>query len=147
MIVGFAGTRFMVTEAQFTALLEVIFDLDAQQPITQFLNGFARGADRIATSLVLQFTRAMVVAYPGDAAQQDAADEQAQLAPGRVSIHPVLPYLKRNKLIATRCAQLIAVPASAIEERRSGTWATVRYARAAGPPRTIILPDGSLLRE
>jgi predicted Rossmann fold nucleotide-binding protein DprA/Smf involved in DNA uptake len=33
------------------------------------------------------------------------------------------------------------------EELRSGTWATVRYARRIGRPITLLFPDGGVLRE
>jgi predicted Rossmann fold nucleotide-binding protein DprA/Smf involved in DNA uptake len=39
---------------------------------------------------------------------------------------------------------MIATPHSYVEIGRSGTWATVRYARKAGKPIYLILPDGLL---
>jgi hypothetical protein len=56
---------------------------------------------------------------------------------------PAKPPLDRNRDIVADCSRLIACPRG--PERsypRSGTWATVRYARAAGKPVTIIWPDG-----
>jgi hypothetical protein len=38
----------------------------------------------------------------------------------------------------------VAAPRTPIETLRSGTWATVRYARAYGRPVWIVLPDGSV---
>jgi predicted Rossmann fold nucleotide-binding protein DprA/Smf involved in DNA uptake len=38
-------------------------------------------------------------------------------------------YLERNKDIVNSCEQLIACPLTQEEELRSGTWATIRYAR------------------
>ena len=40
---------------------------------------------------------------------------------------------------------IIAFPASAEEVIRSGTWATIRYARKTKTPLHIILPDGNFL--
>lgn len=53
-----------------------------------------------------------------------------------------LPPLVRNRIIVAHCEMLIATPREADEVRRSGTWATIRYAREAGKPVVIILPDG-----
>ena len=56
-----------------------------------------------------------------------------------------LPYLERDKYIAGcvagfRTDLLIAMPRQPREVLRSGTWATVRYARRAGTPVIILLP-------
>lgn len=45
-------------------------------------------------------------------------------------ILPVRPYLKRNHDIVDYCDILIACPRTSNEEMRSGTWATIRYARS-----------------
>lgn len=52
------------------------------------------------------------------------------------------PYLERNRDIVMACEVLIATPKTADEELRSGTWATVRYARKASKPVIIVNPDG-----
>jgi hypothetical protein len=39
---------------------------------------------------------------------------------------------------------VIAAPMSSAEILRSGTWATIRYARKAGKPVLIIWPNGEL---
>ena len=55
--------------------------------------------------------------------------------------------LARNRRIVASVDELVACPRGFTEELRSGTWATVRYAREAGIPRTIIWPDGTTTRE
>lgn len=54
------------------------------------------------------------------------------------------PYLDRNKHIVRDTNRLIATPAQKEEQLRSGTWSTIRYARKAGKPVTIIYPDGTI---
>lgn len=49
-------------------------------------------------------------------------------------------YLDRNRDIARACDLLVACPRTGHEELRSGTWATVRYARAMGKPVIIVEP-------
>lgn len=58
-------------------------------------------------------------------------------------IHQPLEYLQRNHAIVSVCAKLVATPRTYSRESRSGTWATIRYARDQGKPVMIIYPDGS----
>lgn len=61
-----------------------------------------------------------------------------------VIIHPEKPYLERDRDVAA-VDILIAVPHTAAELVRSGTWATVRIARSL---RTVLIirinPDGTI---
>lgn len=57
-------------------------------------------------------------------------------------IYAVRPYLKRNRDIVAVSNVLVAAPKGFSEELRSGTWATVRYARKKGIPIIIVLPNG-----
>jgi len=52
------------------------------------------------------------------------------------------PPLTRNHDIVDCTELLIACPKSMKEELRSGTWATVRYARKLERPVIIIYPNG-----
>ena len=51
-------------------------------------------------------------------------------------------YLERNRDIVDACDILIACPRTLKEELRSGTWATVRYARKVGKPVAILWNNG-----
>jgi hypothetical protein len=61
-------------------------------------------------------------------------------------VRPPADYLDRNRAIVADCDHLLACP-NGSEELRSGTWSTVRYARRAGKPATIIYPDGRIEEE
>lgn len=50
------------------------------------------------------------------------------------------PPLERNRDIVDVCAVLIAAPLQRAEVLRSGTWATVRYARTTGKTVLTIWP-------
>ncbi len=54
-----------------------------------------------------------------------------------------LPPTDRDRLMVDDCEALIATPRLMVEELRSGTWATVRYARKQRKPVHIVWPDGS----
>lgn len=47
-------------------------------------------------------------------------------------------YMIRNDALVALCDKLIAFPLTATEERRSGTWATVRRAKKANKPVTLF---------
>lgn len=64
-----------------------------------------------------------------------------------VTVLDPLPPLVRNRNIVLATDRLIAAPAGFAEEQRSGTWATVRYARKIGRPITIVWPDGTASEE
>lgn len=57
--------------------------------------------------------------------------------------HDPLDPLVRNQRMVDRCDALLAAPAEMAEERRSGTWSTVRKARKARVPVVIVFPDGT----
>ncbi len=54
-------------------------------------------------------------------------------------------YMARNRAIVEASDFLIAAPYEIVEVRRSGTWATIRYARSLGVPLVIYLYDGTEL--
>lgn len=60
---------------------------------------------------------------------------------GPTELREPAEYLDRNHAIVDECSVLIAAPRSLTEEQRSGTWATVRYARKMGRPVVILDPE------
>ena len=121
MKIGFTGTREGMSAAQREQLVLVLMAL-AHAPAEcrpEFHHGGAVGADA-------------------------EADETAAREGYAVVVHPcspVLPPLTRNRNIVAECDVLVAAPRSDKEELRSGTWATVRYARQAGKP-VVMLSRG-----
>lgn len=60
-------------------------------------------------------------------------------------VHAPKEFMARNKDVVDGSDYLVAAPAvPEAEARQSGTWRTVRYARAAKVPITIIWPDGTV---
>lgn len=53
-------------------------------------------------------------------------------------------YLERDHDIVDQVDWMIACPRGFQEELRSGTWATIRYARKVKKPGYIIWPDGKV---
>ena len=58
---------------------------------------------------------------------------------------PEAPYMERNQAIVDVCDRMFGTPPGFNETLRGGTWATLRRAKRAGKPGTIILPNGALI--
>jgi hypothetical protein len=138
MRVGFTGTREGMTRAQTVALNEWWEGLD----VDEFHHGACVGADEEAVSCCQNFTTAKIIAHPGDIHRLTS---RKAVRESLMTAHPK-PCLNRNLDIVDACDILAACPKGP-EELRSGTWATVRYARKAGRPIVIFWPDGSVTTE
>jgi hypothetical protein len=130
MKIGFTGTQQGMSDRQKRQLAALLTSLKG----TEFHHGDCIGADEEADGIAAQLGLRIVI-HPPDNMSKRAFRTRW---PNRVEREP-LPYLERNHHIVDETEVLIAGPKSEQEELRSGTWATVRYARKLG--RTIrILP-------
>lgn len=130
--IGFTGTQRGMTEAQWAALWPLLL---ARAP-GEFHEGDCVGADAQAAGMARE-AGFRVVAHPPLVESKRAffpADEWRSAA----------PYLERNHNIVDACEVLLATPGEFSEQLRSGTWATIRYARRVGRPLWVVLPDGTL---
>jgi len=126
--VGVSGTRFELTGAQRDWLRERIVAL---LPISELHHGCCTGADAFAHAVAIEHGIDTHVHPPIDASYL----ARECLATATV-VYPARPYLERNRAIVAAVDVLLAVPAE-VPNPRSGTMATVRYARKAGIPRYI----------
>lgn len=129
---GFTGTRAGMTDRQKFALAVIIGD--GTSCGGEFHHGGCRGADLEAHKIVGCFARRIV--HPGSAGQHYSWEECGTYD----TLLPWSPYLSRNHNIVDATEALIAAPKSLVEERRSGTWATIRYARRVARPVIILDP-------
>jgi hypothetical protein len=136
VILGFTGSSRIITGEQIDAVEQymVLVQPDA------LTHGDCIIADAIAHKRFRRlFPGRMITVWPpvnpGLRAFCGADDPHCEIMTPR-------PYLERDQRIAQECDKLLAVPNAAGEVRRSGTWATVRYAISEGKPVTIIWPDG-----
>lgn len=144
MRLGFTGTSDPQRVEQLVALRMELRRLAERFEPTEFHHGDCVNADENAHKLVMQDTTAKVVIHPpnNDYAQAFCSGDLY-----RIERRQPKPYLERNRDIVDETDELLACPRSKLEQRRSGTWATIRYARKKGKPITIILPDGRVMRE
>jgi len=129
--VGFTGTQIGMTAAQKETFRGILRFLDP----TSFHHGDCIGADAEAQGMAAEMDCPTVGHPPDNASKRAFCDDTRS--------HPTKPYLERNRDIVDSVKVMIATPKGFEEELRSGTWATVRYAKRIGRYVHIIWPDGS----
>jgi len=131
---GFTGTRRGMTDHQkwrFGHSIGII------QPV-EFHHGDCIGADSDAHDIVREVCpNCKIVIHPCNLENQRAFKQ------GDVILEPK-PPLERNKTIVEVCDGMIATPGELEEQLRSGTWATIRYARKMMRPMMIMFPKDLL---
>jgi predicted Rossmann fold nucleotide-binding protein DprA/Smf involved in DNA uptake len=132
--IGFTGSRVGMTPAQQDALRSLLV---SGAGVLHY--GDAVGADEQAHDIAVAVGRAVVI-HPGSFSDQRA------FKPAKEIRRPKKP-LVRNKDIVRETAVLMAAPAQEVEQLRSGTWSTIRFARHLSRPVVIVLPDGSYIAE
>lgn len=132
MKLGFTGTRRGMQPAQrravFTAIVERV-------PILEFHHGDCIGADAEANECALM-AGAAVYQHPSTARTR-------AYSPGATWMAEPKAPTERDRDIVDSVELLIAAPRMFIEELRSGTWTTIRYARKKRVPLLIVWPDGT----
>jgi hypothetical protein len=136
MKLGYTGPAlpFGMTEAQRDVLAVILTRLHPDE----LHHGDCDGGDEQAHRLVRQLV-------PGCHIVGHSPADNSRRAYCEVDeLRPAEPFLVRDEHIAAEVDVLIATPAQTREVRRSGVWATIRYARTAGTPALRIDPDGTL---
>jgi hypothetical protein len=121
-----------MTKEQHAAVIEI---LRLERP-SLVRHGDAIGADsdfhKIAQNLGIP-----IVIHPSTLIEQRAFSK------GAIKEFAPLPPLERNRIIVDSSDFIIAAPGETHEVLRSGTWATIRYAKRRGKKLYIIYPNGS----
>lgn len=120
MKIGFTGTRKGMSRSQVEQLQNVLDWFGITYGLGhEFHHGDAIGADSEAKAVARdRFDTDLVIPHP-------AGNDP----------------LARNREIVALCDVLVAAPYTDVEERRGGTWHTVRRARDAGKP-VVMLSRG-----
>lgn len=138
--VGFTGTRKGMATEQHTAVERLLRLWQEAYAHCTFHHGDCIGADVQAAALARK--AGMVVhGHPGP------GGPTCGLYSNDVTLPPQA-FLARDKAIVACADVMLATPKGmAEEEYGSGTWHTIRFARAALRPLCIVWPDGSTTRE
>jgi hypothetical protein len=135
MKIGFTGTRSGMTLRQRITLNEMILP----NFTGEFHHGDCNGADREAHTVASRRGFRIVTHPP--------TNDKLRAFCVANEVRDPLPYIERNQVIVDETELLIACPGGADEELRSGTWATIRYARKLKRPTVIVFPDGTVKAE
>lgn len=101
-------------------------------PAARFHHGDCVGADEQAHDIALE-AGLLTVGHPPTVLRYRAFTDVQE-------IHTPRPYIERNHDIVDVASILFAAPVTAEERVRSGTWATVRYARKTNVQVIILAP-------
>ena len=132
---GFTGTSSTVTVLAKHALKNVLQNMH-NAGYLRMHNGDCIQADAIAARLWQEMGGKVVLHPPEDPKKRAFIEADYYFDPR--------PYLERNKDIVNLSRTLIAVSHGMTEDARSGTWATIRYAKKMCRPCQIILPNGEI---
>lgn len=138
--IGFTGTQAGMTDPQKQAvrgLLGKISDGD-----TCVHHGDCVGSDDEMHDLAW-FHGSRIVLHPADIPDKRAFAHVRRPARSMI-VHEPKPPIERDHDIVHVTSVLIATPRLDHEERRSGTWATIRYAWKLERPVYLVWPDGLL---
>ena len=128
MRVGFTGTQSGMTGFQRTAFINLINNMN----FDELHIGDCKGADTEAYSL---FYGIKIGHIPDNNQKRSFLKYDEERLPK--------PYLERNHDIVDETEILIATPKESKEVLRSGTWATIRYAKKQNKKVYVIFPDGN----
>lgn len=132
--VGMTGTQAGMTQAQQASF---VYQIIALKP-KEFHHGDCIGADEEAHYLVREHVPDCVIVIHPPLLGTKRAWCQGDV------ILPAKEYIERNHDIVQAVSVMVATPEQVEEQLRSGTWATVRYARKCRRDVRIIQPDGTL---
>lgn len=133
---GFTGGRRGLTDPQLRTFKEVLTPEDDEIEPGIFRHGSCIGADDKCGWIAHQLGYRIVLHPPSDprfraySYYDEIREEQS--------------YLVRNMSIVLSCDELIACPNQSNEVVRSGTWATIRYARRQQRKVMLVLPTGAV---
>jgi len=137
MRIGFTGTQEGMTELQRSAVLSTLLSLkQGLDKEDEFHHGDCIGADAEAHDLA-EMLGFKTVTHP-PVKESKRAFKVADV------ILKSKDYLVRNHDIVDACQTMIAAPKEKVEILRSGTWATVRYARKKNRRLFLIYPNGHI---
>lgn len=142
MNVGFTGTRVGMNAKQ-KMTVKFLLDILLRTVNNVFHYGACVGADDEAAKIANELGY-HIVAHPATGLTPLA---RSMLAEPMGTVWKPKPALERNKDIVDVSEVLIAVPRTSEERLRSGTWATVRYARGLNKKIWFVNPDGGRVIE
>lgn len=140
-LVSFTGPRTGMTDAQADSLVILLTRRDSWEELIGKVDpwlhhGDCQGSDERAHAIA-QSLGWLIGLHP------PLNPSKRAFCRGATRVYPPLDYIPRDHALVDATTELIATPKGP-EIPRSGTWATIRYARRQLKMITIIHPDGSV---
>jgi len=135
--VGFTGPSSGMTAAQAVRVTQALTSLRGVGASTAN-HGMCIGADEVFHGLA-RYLGFRLVGWPG---VTNTGTVYRRAAVTCDEVMPVKFFLDRNRDIVHASSVLLTTPDGARERVRSGTWATIRYARRCKLPLVLIDPAG-----
>jgi len=133
MKIGMTGSREGISSSASDTLTR--FKVLNKDNITEAHHGDCIGADENFHNNMVS-SGIQVVIHPPD------QNVMRAFCKGGI-IRKAFPFLVRNHHIVDETGLLLAFPSTKKEILRSGTWATIRYAKKTNKKVIIIFPDGT----
>jgi hypothetical protein len=143
LIIGFTGSREGMTPEQFDSTHKTIQAYQIITPKIVAHHGVCIGAD-LHFHKICEILSIYTIGHPGirpDGKCFTRASCQCN------ELRLPKPFAARDRDIVDVSDILMATPSGWKEEIRSGTWATIRYARKVHHRIVIVWPDGTLKEE
>lgn len=135
--IGTTGTRKGLTEEQREWVED--FSSPKKNIVDVMHHGDCVGSDEeVAT--IFHARNTYIIAHPGNGRFELRANCAANDL-----VLPTRTYLKRNLDIVKASELLLGFPKIETEIYRSGTWASIRYARAIQIPIYVVTPSGKVI--
>lgn len=128
MKIGFTGTQLGMSQHQKEQFVLELYELNP----TEFHHGDCIGADAEAHDIVREFFPDVKIVGHLPKANSKRAYKKCD------EYRDPLPYLERDHKIVDETDYLFGAPKADAEVLRSGTWATIRYARKTSKKRQIL---------
>jgi hypothetical protein len=143
MIIGFTGTREKLTDLQLAWLYETLEMGKRDGTIKEVHHGACLGADAAVHAAAIDNDLFIHVWPPVN--MKYVAPECLSPPFTKVTIHPRMQYLDRDRQIVGAAAGLVALPKHNEQPERmlwGGTWYTVDFAQRMNKPVIICYPNG-----
>ena len=140
MKIGFTGTQKGMTEHQrdHVKLMLGCYNMESGYNL-ELHHGGCIGADYQVHLMWQNRLGIDIVVHP--ASDVDESKMAFIVAGNKVKVLAPKPALVRNRIIVDSVDIMIATPAQSHEVLRSGTWATIRYAKKVGRVIHVVYPN------
>lgn len=142
MNIGFTGTKLGMRWEQKQTVKDLLIRLTDGDVLHhgEFHHGDCVGAD-VEAALIAYRLGFKVICHP------PINENKRGFFQHNYMVNPSFDYVVRDRHIVNDSRVMIAAPHTSYEIIRSGTWATVRYARSCKRTIYIVTPDGKVTTE